>query len=134
MQARGMKRAKPGAGRASRKKASPGRNESRKPVDLSEIRREITDLVGGRALEMVETTIGEAESGHHAAMKYLFEMIGLYPATAQTETPETDSLAKTLLRHLGLPEGTGLETSPSETKVTKDCEEESGVDGDDAVK
>ena len=129
-----MKRAKPGAGRPNRKKAAPRRNESRKPVDLSEIRREITNLVGGRALEMVETTISEAESGHHAAMKYLFEMIGLYPATVHTETPETDSLAKTLLRHLGLPMGTGLETSPSETKVTKDCEEESGVDGDDAVK
>ena len=56
------------------------------------------------------------------------------PSNAPTGTPETDSLAKTLLRHLGLPEGTGLETSPSETKVTKDCEEESGVDGDDAVK
>jgi hypothetical protein len=58
---------------------------SRKPIDLEEIRLEIADLVGGRAVEMVEITIGEAESGHYAAMKYLFEIIGLYPATDQAE-------------------------------------------------
>ena len=134
-----MKTTKPGAGRASRKKVSAKRNELRKPVDLDEIRRKIADLVGGQAVEMVETTISEAESGHHAAMKYLFEMIGLYPVTAQAETPEASSLARTLLRHLGLPEGPGLgnprpETPGSETKVTKDCEAESGVGGVDAVK
>jgi hypothetical protein len=75
---------------------------SRKPIDLEEIRLEIAELVGGRAVEMVEITIGEAESGHYAAMKYLFEIIGLYPATDQAEPSSPDSLAQTLLRRLAL--------------------------------
>ncbi len=98
-------------------------------MDLGEIRQEIANLVGGRALGMVETTIGEAESGHYAAMKYLFEMIGLYPATAQSEPSSPDSLARMLLRRLGLPEESGLET-----KVTKDYPRESEANGGDAVK
>jgi hypothetical protein len=105
------------------------KNGSRKPVDLEEIRLEIADLVGGRAVEMVETTIGEAESGHYAAMKYLFEIIGLYPATAQAEPSSPDSLAQTLLRRLGL-----AEDSETETKVTKDYPRESEAMGADAVK
>jgi hypothetical protein len=75
---------------------------SRKPIDLEEIRLEIAELVGGRAVEMVEITIGEAESGHYAAMKYLFEIIGLYPVTAHAEPSSPDSLAQTLLRRLAL--------------------------------
>lgn len=105
------------------------KNGSPKPVDLGEIRREIAELVGGRAVEMVETTIGEAESGHYAAMKYLFEIIGLYPATAQAEPSSPDSLAQTLLRRLGLAEDSG-----TETKVTKDYPRESEAMGADAVK
>lgn len=85
--------------------------------------------MGGHAVEMVETTISEAESGHYAAMKYLFEMIGLYPATAQTEQSSPDSLAQTLLLRLGLPEESELET-----KVTKDYSGESEAHGGDAVK
>jgi hypothetical protein len=83
-------------------------------VELAVLRLEIADLVGRRALEMVEMTIEEAESGHYAAMKYLFEMIGLYPATAQLEPSGSDSLAQMLLRRLGVGEATELET-----KVTK---------------
>ena len=84
-------------------RGAPARKGSRKPVDLAEIRQQITNLVGNDAVGMVEITMEEVGKGHYLGMKYLFEMIGLYPATVQTETPETDSLAKTLLRHLGLP-------------------------------
>ena len=34
---------------------------------------------------MVKTTMEEAEKGHYVAMKYLFEMIGLYPAATEEE-------------------------------------------------
>ena len=44
-----------------------------------------------------------------ALMKYLFEMIGLYPATAQAEASADNSRAKTLLRRLGLPENPTLD-------------------------
>ena len=69
------------------------------------IGEQITNLVGNRAIEMVETTMEEVDKGHYLAMKYLFEMIGLCPATAPEGAIQEDSLAKTLLRRLTLPGG-----------------------------
>ncbi len=98
----------------SSKHAGP---EARKHAtsELAEVRRQITDLVRNGALEMVETTIDQVGKGHYLGMKYLFEMIGLYPATSIDNTPAEDSMAAILLRRLGLPEM----QMPEET-VTKD--------------
>jgi len=41
------------------------------------------------------------EDGQYQAIKYLFEMIGLYPAASQDESPMQESLARTLLDHCG---------------------------------
>jgi hypothetical protein len=86
-------------------------------VDLAEIRQRITRLVGNGAVGMVETTIEEVGKGHYLGMKYLFELIGLYPATATDGEPAQDSMAATLLRRLGL-----AESPMPEQKVTKDRE------------
>jgi hypothetical protein len=104
----------------------PIRGGARKPADLAEIRRKITNRVGAEAATMVESTIEEVHKGHFAAMKYLFEMISLFPGAGVEERPEESSLAKVLLRRLGLPEDPGLEN-----EVTKDREEPSvGKEGD----
>ena len=125
---KGMKRAKAKIGRKNPKRVSAGRG-AREKVDLAAIREQIMSLVGSEAVGMVETTIGEVEKGQFPAMKYLFEMIGLYPATGREEAPVDNSLARTLLRRLGLPEQPMLENS-----VTKDCEVEPVVDEGDTVK
>jgi hypothetical protein len=96
------------------------------PLDLGTVREQISDRVGGAALNMVEGTITEAGKGHYGAMKYLFEMIGLYPSSSEEKSPEEDSLAKTLLKHLGLPEDPALKA-----EITKDCR--AGAAGDDAL-
>ena len=100
-----------------------------KQVDLEAIREQITNLVGNGAVEMVETTMEEVGKGRYLAMKYLFEMIGLFPATAPTETLQEDSLAKTLMRRLRLPEETTPGTEVIAEGVTDAVEQES-----DAVK
>ncbi len=89
--------------------------EQRPGMDLAEIRRQIADLVGKGAIEMVETTIDQVEKGHYLGMKYLFEMIGLYPATSSDEASAPDSMAAILLRRLGL-----ADVEISEPAVTKD--------------
>ncbi len=43
-----------------------------------------------------------AKEGQYLAMKYLFEMIGLFPRAAGDEVAHDDSLAKILLRSLNL--------------------------------
>src|SRR5258707_8335367 len=81
------------------------RDVSDSAVDLSVVRREITELVAKNAVGMVQQAIDAVkEEGQYQAIKYLFEMIGLYPATVQGESPVQESLAWTLLQQLGLPE------------------------------
>jgi hypothetical protein len=88
---------------------------SRKPVDLSAVREEIKNLVGNAATEMVQNGIEEANKGHYAAMKFLFELVGLYPAVEAAEQGEEEgSLANTLLSRLG------VAVPEPATEVTKD--------------
>jgi hypothetical protein len=115
-----MKKAKAATqSKETRKKRSPRSKGSQKPVDLELVRKKITNLVGSEAVGLVQSAIDEADKGHYAAMKYLFEMIGLYPEGGEgPASPDDDALARTLLRRLELAE----ETAP-ETRVTKDTAE-----------
>jgi hypothetical protein len=71
--------------------------------DLSELRQKINDLVARNAVPMVQQAIDAVrEEGQYQAIKYLFEMIGLYPAIAQEDSGSQDSLAEVLLEQLGL--------------------------------
>jgi hypothetical protein len=120
-----MKRAKQNAGATHSRKAPQATTVARKSPDMAEIRRQITELVGSGALEMVSTTIKEVGKGHYLGMKYLFELVGLYPATSADGESASDSMAATLLRRLGLPE-----VPVPEQKVTKDRETPSAVSED----
>ena len=55
---------------------------------------------------MAKAVMGEAMKGQLATVKYLFEVASIYPPATDGEqaTSEEDSLAKTLLRRLHLPE------------------------------
>ena len=100
----------------------------RKAVDLAEIRQQITNLVGNDAVGMVEITMEEVGKGHYLGMKYLFEMIGLYPATGEDGALVPDSMAAVLLRRLGLPE-----PPMPEPAVTKDQEATAVVSDDEGL-
>jgi hypothetical protein len=73
-------------------------------VSFDVLRQQIAKLVTDDALDMVRKTIDHAKNGQYQALKYLFEMVGLYPATTDEETPQEDSLAKILLKRLGISE------------------------------
>ncbi len=99
------------------KTSSANKKTAPKPVDLAKIREQIVKLVGNDAVGMVETTIEEVGKGHYLGMKYLFEVIGLYPAMATDEGPTQESVAAILLRRLEV-----AEVPPPEQSVTKDSE------------
>jgi len=87
------------------------------PVDLSALRLQVTELVARNAVSMVQQAIDAVkEEGQYQAIKYLFEMIGLYPAAVEDESEAQSSLAQTLLERLGLTEVT--EEKPPAKKVT----------------
>jgi len=112
-----MKKAKVRMGTTRTRVASPANSTARQAPDLAEIRRHIADIVGNGAVGMVETTIDQVSKGHYLGMKYLFEMIGLYPATSTDDLPTEDSLAAILLRRLGL-----SDEPMTEAGVTKDSD------------
>jgi hypothetical protein len=72
------------------------------PEELSELRRKIIELVAQNAVPMVQQAIDAVrEEGQYQAMKYLFEMVGLYPAVTQEDSKSQESLAQLLLDQLG---------------------------------
>ena len=80
------------------------RSRQADPVEeLLELRRKISALVAQNAIPMVQQAIDAVrEEGQYQAIKYLFEMIGLYPASLQDDSETQDSLAQALLEQLGL--------------------------------
>lgn len=100
---------KTSAKKATRKKTSM-KSKARKPVDLQAIRETIANTVGADALDICCALAEEAGKGELAPAKFLFEMIGLYPAVAANEDDEYEQegegggdLAQVLLRRLALP-------------------------------
>jgi hypothetical protein len=120
-----MKKAKSRTAIVGSRKPSPAKGPQASPTDLAEVRRQIRDLVGNGAIAMVENTIEEIGKGHYLGMKYLFEMIGLYPATSPNDATVPDSLAAVLLRRLGL-----SETPMPEQRVTNDSGKNAAVTED----
>jgi hypothetical protein len=128
-----MKRAKAKTTDKASHRVAPRGKGARKPADLSAIREQITNLVGNEAVGMVETTIAEVEKGHYLALKYLFEMVGLYPTSGPDESPGEDSLARTLLRRLGFPEDVPPVELKQPNPVTKDTAQEPSAIANDVL-
>jgi hypothetical protein len=72
-------------------------------MDFIEARKEISRQVREASIGIVDRLIELAEEGELAPAKYLFEMVGLYPATEETKSKPENSLAYTLLKRMGLP-------------------------------
>ncbi len=130
-------KAKTTADEAGRKvaKAKPraASRAHKKPADLGSLRQKISNVVAGDALEMVNDVMAEVHKGQHTPMKYLFELIGLYPASAEEEGPVDDSLVQTLLRRLGFPqsatEGEGAPGKGSSDAPGNDTSESETIPG-----
>jgi hypothetical protein len=68
-----------------------------------EARKNIATLVWVSVNEIAARFMTDAKAGHVAPAKYLFEVAGLYPATAETSAAPDNSLAYALLKRMGLP-------------------------------
>ena len=98
-----VKKAK-GKGKAAAKKSTKNSEGTKKGKDIVEVRGNIDNLVKASAELIATEVIKVALTGQLATAKYLFEAIGLYPATEQTlPPPVAGSLVHTLLKRMGLP-------------------------------
>ena len=85
---------------------------------LPELRQKITGLVARNAVAMVQCAIdGVMEEGQYQAIKYLFEMVGIYPASAGADDAPEDTLSKVLLRRLGVDESGLTPGSGQDTQI-----------------
>jgi hypothetical protein len=90
----------------SAKKQKKKVKRGKKELDPVEVRKDIEHMVKSEAGEMAGAVIGEGKKGQLATVKYLFEMAKIFPPSTDGSqaTTEEDSLAKTLLHRLNLPE------------------------------
>lgn len=65
-------------------------------INRGGISQRIVNHIGGEAEDIVTEMIGYAKGGNFQAMKYLFEMAGLFPATAADESALKDTLTTRL--------------------------------------
>ena len=91
------------AKKASKKKRSP---KPKKEPNSAEVRKNISAMVKTDAEEMAQAVIEEGKKGQLAPVKYLFELCRIFPPSTDGNetTKEEDSLAKTLLNRLDLPD------------------------------
>lgn len=83
-------------------KKSSTQAEKLRAIALPELREELKNQVGNDAPKIVTSLIDATAKGSCGHAKYLFEMIGLYPAAAlDQEDLEEDSLAKNFVAAFG---------------------------------
>ena len=100
------------------------------PVDFVEARKNIATLVWMSSNQIVAELISQAKSGELAPTKYLFELVGLYPATAETTSKPENSLAYALLKRMGLPtEPAPAEEDAKPAPLSRAAEPVAGADG-----
>lgn len=115
--------------KTSDKKAAKKRSV-KKPSDSAKVREQIAGIVKSEAKEITEAVMDQAMHGEVAPAKFLFEMAGVYPASTDDDavSKEEDSLAKTLLDRLNIPDSPVVadqnsedQELPSETAKTADA-------------
>ncbi len=100
---KGKGTAKKAAAKKAAKKSAP---RAKKGKDIAQVREGIDNKIKNSANKIADKVIEVAKTtGQLASAKYLFEAVGLYPATEQTAAPVPlkDTLAHTLLTRMGIP-------------------------------
>jgi len=94
-------------GKKSSAKKTAKRRTSKKQLDATKVRQEIAGIVKSGAKDITEAVMDQAMHGELGPAKYLFEMAGVYPPSTDgdvSSTKEEESLAKTLLDRLNIPD------------------------------
>lgn len=111
-----MVKAKAKAKKPAVKKSAPRVDSKAKSAEeIQKVRNQVTNLILSSSEEMAARVVQSVtEGGQVAALKYLWEMSGLFPFETQGENGEADSLAKILLERMGLQGKTPVSTTEEE--------------------
>jgi hypothetical protein len=94
-------KAKKRTGKKSDTPAADGKAKSKD--EMQKVRNNVTNVIVDGSLEMAARVIQSVtEGGQITALKYLWEVSGLFPSEAEADDGEPDSLAKILLDRMGI--------------------------------
>lgn len=118
--------------KAAKKKSKSSKSTAKGPVNLEEVRERVLRVIAEKAEMMTNANAEEASKGYLPQLKYLFEGLGLYPATEEEEpdAAESNDLARVLLRRLNFPFQGPADEEPSDP--SKEAPAAAPV-GDDSV-
>jgi hypothetical protein len=109
---------KKAAKKKTARKKSAKKSAKKGPVNVPEIREQVRHLIAEQVEPMVTANTEEASKGHLSQLKYLFEVLGVYPAPAGEAEPEdSNDLAKVLLNRLDFPHREPVEEEQDEIAV-----------------
>ena len=95
----------------SKRKHKQAKKKAAEP-NLREVRRRAVAAMSPKVKEIAEKLGEMGKAGNCQAAKLVFEFLGIFPPP-QEEEEEDDTLARYLLRQLGIPD------HPSEEEITK---------------
>ena len=104
--------------KSARKKRGAKKSSKKGPVNVPEIREQVRHLIADKIEPMVTANTDEAAKGQLSQLKYLFEVLGVYPEPAsesEAEPEESNDLAKVLLNRLDFPYREPAEEEKDET-------------------
>jgi len=113
-------------------KGTQKKKNTKKKLDPAEVRKDIAQMVDWEAAVMVQAVIDEGKKGQLATVKYLLEMAEIYPASTDGSqgSADEDSLAKTLLHRLNLPEEPIVRDEGDEPESAEKAAASPGSEGD----
>jgi hypothetical protein len=117
-------------GKTAVKKSGGKRRSGKKQLDAAQVREEIAGMVKAGAKQIAEAVMGQAIiNGELAPAKYLFEVASIYPPSTDgsQSLKEEDSLAKTLMDRLNLPDEPIARDEDGEPVLPTKSQEENNV-------
>ena len=98
-------------------------SKAKSAEEIQRVRNKVANLIYGNSEEMAARVVQSVtEGGQVAALKYLWEMAGLFPFEGAGDNGERESLTKILLQRMGLPGKTVAHAEDDEGDVESEDE------------
>jgi hypothetical protein len=99
-----MAKTKKGRSRSHKSQASTGVTEvPKKPDELQNARNRVTNVIVDASVDMTQRVVRSVnERGSVLALRFLWEIAGMFPTSAGGGVEEQESVAKSLIEKLGL--------------------------------
>ena len=95
------------------RESGENKKKSVRQPKMREVRRRAVNVMCPKVTKIARTLAKMAEEGNCQAAKLVFEFLGIFPAAHAEDEEGDDTLARYLLRELGIPD------HPTEEEITK---------------